>query len=333
MHRTKRHLYSLICIGFMGIILFETDLAANSAYEGIILCLKTVIPSLFPPILLGSIINHLLFGERIRSFSILGKICSLPSGCEQIMILGLISGYPVGAKMVSDAYQNQYISKSSAIRLLGFCSNAGPAFIFGILYTQFSSKSTLIIIWLIHTLSAILTGALLPATETAKCILPPKNAISLNSFLQNSIKTMSSICGWIVLFRIIIAFCFKYVLRIDSEVIQVIISGLLELSNGCIHLNRILQEHIRFIVACVLLSAGGLCVTLQTASVVNNLGLGWYLPGKTIQISISVLLSIIIHPFLFTDCMDVAPVVLSCIGSIFAIVSTLSVLHRKISSN
>ena len=53
-----------------------------------------------------------------------------PAGVTSLL-MGLISGYPLGAKVCCELYQNKSITKTDAERLLAFCNNAGPVFITG----------------------------------------------------------------------------------------------------------------------------------------------------------------------------------------------------------
>ena len=57
-------------------------------------------------------------------------------------ILGVLCGYPIGAKTAVDLYKNSYISKKEAENLICFSNNSGPLFIIGALgIGMLSSKS------------------------------------------------------------------------------------------------------------------------------------------------------------------------------------------------
>ena len=45
------------------------------------------------------------------------------------LLLGLICGYPMGAKLTADLFREGKITKSEAQYLLTFCNNPGPVFI------------------------------------------------------------------------------------------------------------------------------------------------------------------------------------------------------------
>lgn len=46
-------------------------------------------------------------------------------------IMGIISGYPIGAKIVSDFKDNNICTPIECERLLAFTNNSGPLFIVG----------------------------------------------------------------------------------------------------------------------------------------------------------------------------------------------------------
>lgn len=50
------------------------------------------------------------------------------AGCYPAVI-GLLSGYPVGAKTTAQLYREKMLSKSEAQYLLTFCNNASPMFL------------------------------------------------------------------------------------------------------------------------------------------------------------------------------------------------------------
>lgn len=283
----------------MGIIILDTKTVVYGAQEGIQICLKTIVPALFPFIILSSIVRSALLGQNIKILHPINKLCHIPRGAESILLLGFLGGYPIGAQLITQAYTAGNISKRTAIRMLGFCSNAGPAFIFGILSIIFSRSIILWTLWGIHILSALIVGFFLPVDEESICNINNAEPMTLQTALKNAIRIMSLICGWVIIFRIIICFCDKWFLWRLANNIQILVSGLLELSNGCISLCKIHSEATRFIYASGILAFGGLCVGMQTKSVTQELACGYYFPGKIIQTSLALLLSLIIQPVLF----------------------------------
>lgn len=58
-------------------------------------------------------------------------IFNVPGIGAYAFIMGIISGYPVGAKIVTEFRKNGECSKAEAERLLSFTNNSGPLFIIG----------------------------------------------------------------------------------------------------------------------------------------------------------------------------------------------------------
>ena len=275
------------------ILVLDTKTALLGAEEGISLCLQTVIPSLFPFLVLCIFLNNSVNYGMFRFLRPVSRICAIPDGGESLLGIGFIGGYPIGAQNVYLAYKNRSIDNEDARRLLGFCSNAGPAFIFGMIGSLFDSKIMTTSIWLIQIISAIVVGVLLPRRERKTCNIDVNNPIRFSDALKISLNSLALICGWIIIFRIFITFLRRWFLWLLPVWLQTVIIGIFELSNGCLELNAIANTSLRFIICNVILAFGGFSVMMQTKSVTKELGLGFYFPGKVLQAIISVVLSII----------------------------------------
>lgn len=292
----KKYLTGLFGLLAMVLLIFDSQTVLQGAQDGVVLCLQTVIPSLFPFFFISGFINRSLLGCSGKALRPIGRACGIPTGAEPLLILGLTGGYPVGAQAIGNAYENGCISKSDAERLLGFCNNAGPAFIFGIAAAIFENKWTPWILWAILILSAIYTGMILPGKSNLECRIPKIEKISP---LEQALKAISIVCGWVILFRILISFLNRWFLWLLPTNWTIILSGLLELTNGCIELHAAFPPAFQFTALAGLLSFGGICVGLQTVSVTGKLSCKTYFIGKLLQTFFSVVLSIIICSILF----------------------------------
>ena len=114
-------------IGMMALIL-DASSALYGASEGIDLCVRTVIPSMFPFLVLSIFLTGQMFSLRLRWLRPLGRLLHLPENAEVIFLVGLLGGYPMGAQCIRQAYDTGGLSRPDAQRMLCFCSNAGPAF-------------------------------------------------------------------------------------------------------------------------------------------------------------------------------------------------------------
>lgn len=288
-------------IGAAGLIVLILDAktALTGGLDGISLCLNTVIPSLFPFFLFSILLNSTMTGIQIAILRPIGKLLGIPAGAESLILLGLVGGYPVGAQCISELYKCQGIDRHAARRMLGFCSNAGPAFIFGMGSCLFERKSVLWILWGIHIVSALLVGIILPNKRRTNCKLPQEKHMTIPHALNKAVRTTASVCGWVVIFRVLLAFLQKWCFWLVDNEDQAFLTGLLELSNGCYRLFDVVTQGARFVMCAAFLGFGGLCVAMQTVSVTGGLGTGMYFPGKVIQGSLSLLLSGLLQVVLF----------------------------------
>lgn len=282
----------------MVLLILDSKTALYGATAGIEICLKTVIPALFPFFLLTAVITKTLAFPLSKLLRPLGRLCKIPRGSESILMLGLLGGYPIGAQAVHSVYQSGILRKKAAHRMLTFCNNPGPAFIFGMVGCMFDSLLVPWIIWVIIILSAIVTSWLQPVYED-ECVNRYINEKS--DVLTVSIKSMAKVCSWVIIFRVMISILQRWVFWMLPSEPVIIITGLLELTNGCTSLLESNNEVFRFCSITALMSFGGVCVTMQTAGVSGCLFDRRYCIAKLFQLFLSVLLSYIAANLVFAQ--------------------------------
>lgn len=268
----------------MFLLIMDGKTALAGAQEGVALCLQTVIPSLFPFLVLSA----LLMRDQSPAFpglGALGRLCGVPEGAEVLLIPAFLGGYPLGAQCVCAACQAGQLSRNDGQRMLAFCNNAGPAFLFGIGPVLFPSAWMIWALWGIHLSSAVLVSLVLPRCNGSAAAPSPKSAAS--DPLETALHVMGLICGWVVLFRVVIAFLKRWVFWGLPIRVQVLFIGLLELTNGCCELPLVESLPLRFTLCAGFLALGGLCVTMQTLAVTNGLSRKSYCMGKLLQLVFS----------------------------------------------
>lgn len=285
----------------MLVLILDAKTALTGASDGVMLCLQTVIPSLLPFFVLSILLTASLTGAHIPLLRPFEKLCGVPKGGGSLLLIGFLGGYPVGAQCIAQAYREGQLEKQSARRMLGFCSNAGPAFLFGMVAGKFAYGWMGWALWGIHILAALSVGMLLPGAEDSCAKLLPGREVSLESALKRAISVMAAVCGWVVIFRILIAFADRWFLWLLPDAARIALCGLLELANGCCDLERIANTGLRFIIASGILGFGGCSVLMQTVSVTGSLGLGQYLPGRILHCCVSVVLAALCQLILPAD--------------------------------
>lgn len=289
MDKAKRNFRAAFWSICLLIIILDTKTAVYATREAIDMCISVLVPSIFPFLVICPMVSAQI-GMFSSAFRPLGRLLRLPEGAEELFVLGILGGYPIGASVVCQAANRGRIAKDDAHRMLAFCSNAGPSFLFGIGAALFSGIGYCAGIWLIHILSAVFVGLMTPGAggQAKQATIP--NA-SLQAVLRKGLVTMAGICGWVVLFRILLAFAQRWIFWCFAPDTQILLRGLMELANGAVGLGQIELLGKRLLYFSAMLGFGGLCVYMQTASVCQELSIKYYLPGKILQCAVSTLLA------------------------------------------
>lgn len=312
----------------MIVLILDTRTAIHGAAEGIAICIKSLIPSLFPFFIFSALLTASLAGQPVKLLRSIAKICRIPKGAESLLAIGFLGGYPVGAQNVAFSWKKGYLNTDDALRMVTFCSNAGPAFIFGFLGQMCDQPVMPWILWMIHILSALIVGFLLPAGAENPAHIPNAKGITLSDAMDSSLMVMGRVCGWVILFRILLEFLKTWIFWRFPVTVQVFITGILELSNGCMMLQSLPSDGLRLILASTFLGFGGICVFLQTRSTTQGLSLSLYLPGKLLQGTISFLLSYVAQTFLIAhNSVHFSPYL---VGIVFLSTVLSAVILRKI---
>lgn len=276
---------SLAALGLM-IIILDGKTALTGAREGTELCIKVLIPTLLPFCFFSNLLSVSLMGKRLAILRPLGRWCGIPAGAEYILLAGFLGGYPMGAQCISQACEHGNLSRKDGRRMLAFCNNCGPAFLFGVCAVLFQDPLIPWLLLLIHVLSALVIARIIlgqpsPFMPTAKTKDSPMQAF------WRSLRAVAGVCGWVILFRVLLCFLERWFLWYFPTEIQITISGFLELSNGCIQLQSMENHPLSAVFCSGFLAFGGLCVAMQTYSSTQQIDHSLYFPGKVAQALLS----------------------------------------------
>ncbi len=184
-------------IFLMGLIVSAPAVCATGAKRGLSVCAGVLIPALFP------FAVPVLFLINTKTFQ------SIKSKATAVLILSLIGGYPIGAKLISELYKGKSIDANTAVMLLPFCVNAGPAFIVIAVGKGILNNISLGFILLFSHITASVISAVifLPKSvfkrqEKTNC----REISSADNFVlsvKNAADATISICAFVVLFSVI----------------------------------------------------------------------------------------------------------------------------------
>ncbi len=285
--------FSLLCVLFIFMIT-KTKESTECVLDALKLCLNSVIPSLFPFFVLSGLLVNLgfitLFGKILAPIS---KLLFKTSGKGAVVfIIGIICGYPTGAKVIADMCKEKSIKKCEAERLLAFCNNSGPLFIIGAVGTTMLKNHSLgVALYVIHLMSAIFVGIIMRAFAKNEKATSVGDICTLNigsafaKSIESAVKSILNVCGYVVFFSILCAMANN-----------VFLISILEVTTGAKALiTQGFSEKITFVLLSAMLGFGGICVLLQVQSEAGKAGLSLklYFLGKTLQAVISTLLSFV----------------------------------------
>ncbi|MGN0601328.1 MAG: hypothetical protein ACI4I7_01315 [Oscillospiraceae bacterium] len=243
-------------------------------------CINVIIPSLFAFMAFsGIIIGSKIYIYISKPFYPLSKyIFKMPNELFFIFLMGNISGYPIGAKLLVQMTEEHKISSKTASVLNCFCYGGGPAFFTGAIgLTVFSSSKIGLIIFtsaiISNTLIAVILNRIIKPKYT-----PEKQSVSLDSdCIVNSVisagKSMFIICTTIIFFSVIISLLdsngFFNILKSSglSDNQLILIKSVLEISN----LSELSGNSISLIpYVAGICSFGGICVLIQIKAIVGR---------------------------------------------------------------
>ncbi len=192
----------------------------SSVTDALNLCALTLVPSLFPFMVLGEIFFALgghrplarLFGKPFK------RLFGIQGGGAGAFLLGAVCGLPLGAKYAVILYKNSEISKEECELLMGISNNAGMGFaVMGIGYTMWGSTAFGWLLYICQIIGASAAGILLSQNlkteEKMRCIAPVTVQSTKKSFgsvlseaVSSSAVNMLKLCGFVVTFGAISAF-------------------------------------------------------------------------------------------------------------------------------
>ena len=302
----EKHWRRDACLVLCGLLLWllrDAQHVREAAVKALALCAGTVIPSLFPFLALTSLLTALGFCEWLSPYlsGLMTPLFRLPGQSSGPLLLGLVGGYPIGAQSAADLYRQGLLTKDEAERLLTFCNNSNPVFLISVLGVGiFGSFRAGVWLWLIHLLSALLTGLLLRggkrAVKRAMASNIPCRAVSLPAAVVSSVRSaangMLSVCAFVTLFRVLIS-----PLAERSGLLPAALVGAVELFS----LTPLLApDGAGYVLASACAGWGGLSVLCQTAAVLDGTGLRLApcVRGKALQALLSGLLAALVWALL-----------------------------------
>jgi sporulation integral membrane protein YlbJ len=274
-------IYISILIILIITIVILPEIAIQTFFQGLLLWATKVLPALLPFFILTKLLSYTAIVNSATKFlsPFTHRLYNVGGVAGYVFFMSIISGYPIGAKITADLYQNKQITSGQAKTISAFTSTSGPLFIIGTVAVGFFQNHKLgFIILISHILGAIINGLLYRNKENSNThnypIQSPTQNI-LNDSMYSSIISIMLVGGFIAisymilsimlhlnLFSLPISIFSKF--GIDKNITSSILSGIIEVTTG---LNMLSKTGISFnlsaIISSFLISFGGLSIHAQ----------------------------------------------------------------------
>lgn len=311
--KTLALLSAIVCLAL------SSKTAMRAAQDALSTCLTILLPSLFPFFVLSRMLiasgGANVLGRGLNW--LMRPLFHINGNGAAAFLLGLISGYPIGAKTVTELYREKALTKSEAENLLCFSNNSGPLFILGAVGTgMYASQTIGLLLYTVHVLSAVTVGILLRFTIPtsnipAAATYHASGSSIFTASVEDSISTLLHVFGYVIFFAVIMQLLQDFQITIlltrllsfvnlPNGVIESLLCGMLELTTGIKKLSEAIAPlHVQFIFTSAILGWAGLSVHFQVKGILSGSGLsfGKYLFGKGLQAIISAIYAAVLLVF------------------------------------
>ena len=312
-HKSKlnsRLIIKIFLIIFIIFLIIYSQSNIKAVVNSISLFFEKVFPSLFPFVFLFDLQSHTNIIEILNKIlSPLMKPLFNVSGKGAFpFIMGILSGYPTGAKIISDFRKRNICTKVECERLLAYTNNSGPLFIIGTVGSSlFFNTEIGYLLFITHILGMLSVGIIFRFYKASyyrqESIVEEINISNFSSIFTdaifNSFKTLSMIFGFIIFFSILINILLTSgVLNLISStwIIGSILS-FIEITNGINYLSSIISNNlsINIVLTSFFLGFGGLSVLMQVYSIISktDLSIKPYIYGKLLHGFISAMYTLL----------------------------------------
>lgn len=226
---------------------------------GIEKCLYLLIPSLFPSMVLSSVIS------KIGVISKMAMYLPVDSDALEVFIIGNIGGYPTGAKTICDKISRKVIDSKSGQSMLKYAYNSGPAFCIGVVGVGLFGSVTIGLAIYLTQFAVNLLIFTICQVKTRKVKKPYSfthiNTCDISESVMSSFNTSLTISAYVMLFSVINA-VFSSVINFDEYKYFTAVMDITALSD---------LHGVPFSGACLLVGFGGVCVISQISAISSGM--------------------------------------------------------------
>ena len=280
---------TLLIFATMILIILSPKKYTEGTVSGLKLFFFSVLPGLFPFMLLTKLLTELgtLYKFCGKLDSISYRLFGTPGVSLYAFLMSIISGYPIGAKIISDLFSRGLITEKEAKKMSVFCTTSGPIFVIGTVGTiMFGNFTFGIILYLSHILSSFILGIIFnffdknkqnfsknkPVLQFSKrdnvvnfCVVETINSLFIVGAFITIFYLLTDLFDALNLFNFInhiLEPIFK-LFKLDSKYMQGLVYGIMEVTRGAKVLSAF-PTKTSIILASGIISFSGLSIIFQS---------------------------------------------------------------------
>ncbi|MBQ9161918.1 MAG: hypothetical protein IJX74_01445 [Clostridia bacterium] len=302
--------------GFCFILIMKNSTAAIEYMgNGLTICARTVIPSLFPFMVISELLVTSGLGEGLGRLlaPVMRRVFNLSGAGCSAAFLGSLCGFPIGAKTAVALYDKGAITRREAEHLMTFSNNPSSAFLINAVgITLLGSKSIGTLIYFCVLASGLTVGFfarfLLSQSNSEYSLKLPKASSrpsgieAFTSGVSNAARGMLTVCAYVIFFSAVTGALSSMLSGFSDipQAVSALLFGFFEISGG---VSRAANSSSLFTsaVLCALIAGwSGLSVHFQIISICSGRGISFkpYFVAKLFQGVLSaVLTGMILHFF------------------------------------
>lgn len=285
-------------------ILLNKTLVSNTIINSFYIWFNTLVPSMLPMFIISDILINYNFTKYIPKviISFISKLFNISTNATLVILLSLVSGFPLNAMNIITSYNNNLITKSEAEHLLLFNHFPNPLFVLNTIGIMYLNNNKYGIIILLSTiLSNILLGVITRRSNTLTNINSISNFDKSQTFTEifsNSIK--KSINSLLMISVTVCLFLILNTLIINifnlNNYISLIIKSILEMTMALKDLSGMnINAIYKVIISSGIISFGGLSIHMQVISILDEkIRYKNYFIGRICQVLLSSIISLIL---------------------------------------
>jgi len=287
----KSNKFKVLLVLFICLIFAtQPEIYANSCLNGLSVWAIKIFPVMFPFFVFTRIIVNLSENKPNFMDKFFTKAYNTPVGSFKTFFLSVLSGYPMGAKLICIQFEENKISSEDAKKMLSFCSISGPMFMLGTVGMSIlhSYKAGLIIL-IANIIASLLNGFIYRGKKKSKenfIYIHKQKSISLGEQINDSLNSILMVGAYIILSFLLIdmlknlniinvissAICGVFNIVNNQHIVSSALCGILEITRGIIELHSTnISLSLVTLISSTLIAFGGFSIFFQSAHFLEKL--------------------------------------------------------------